>query len=194
MSDVKRTFRYTIVNNHKNENKEGFYATPPRGTRALLSVEKFEGAIWECACGNGTMAEVLKEGRRARVIATDLYDRGYGETGIDFLLQTRSRAPNIVTNPPFKLAEKFLYKALDLANGKIAFLCRLAWLEGQTRRTMFETTPLARVWIFSKRLPTLRDGEIQYFQNDKEGGGMVAFAWYIWDRSHKGPPVIGWIS
>lgn len=29
-----------------------FYPTPPEATRALLSVEKFEGNIWEPACGD----------------------------------------------------------------------------------------------------------------------------------------------
>ena len=27
-----------------------YYPTPPEATRALLSVEKFEGSIWEPAC------------------------------------------------------------------------------------------------------------------------------------------------
>lgn len=27
-----------------------FYPTPPEATRALLSVEQFEGSVWEPAC------------------------------------------------------------------------------------------------------------------------------------------------
>lgn len=30
-----------------------FYPTPPEATRALLSVETFDGSIWEPACGGG---------------------------------------------------------------------------------------------------------------------------------------------
>lgn len=37
-----------------------FYPTPPEATRALLSVESFDGAIWEPACGDGAISEVLK--------------------------------------------------------------------------------------------------------------------------------------
>lgn len=40
--------------------------------------------IWECACGQGDMAEVFKEYGHD-VIATDLINRGYGQYNIDFL-------------------------------------------------------------------------------------------------------------
>jgi len=38
-----------------------FYPTPPEATRALLSVESFEGDIWEPACGDGAISKVLIE-------------------------------------------------------------------------------------------------------------------------------------
>ena len=61
-----------------------FYPTPAWATYALIENERFEGDIWECACGDGSMAEVL--GRTGmRVISSDLYDRGFGETGEGFL-------------------------------------------------------------------------------------------------------------
>ena len=37
-----------------------FYPTPPEATLALLSVESFDGSIWEPACGKGHIATVLK--------------------------------------------------------------------------------------------------------------------------------------
>ena len=45
------------LNNNRVEND--FYPTPPYATNALLDREKFIGNIWECACGNGDMSEVL---------------------------------------------------------------------------------------------------------------------------------------
>ena len=39
-----------------------FYPTPPEATRALLSVETFDGPIWEPACGQGHIAKVLEAG------------------------------------------------------------------------------------------------------------------------------------
>ena len=48
-----------------------FYPTPPEATRALLSVERFEGSIWEPACGEGAIANVLADAGH-KVVATDL--------------------------------------------------------------------------------------------------------------------------
>ena len=54
-----------------------FYPTPPEAIRALLSVETFEGSIWEPACGDGAISKVLLEAGH-EVVSTDLIDRGYG--------------------------------------------------------------------------------------------------------------------
>ena len=77
-----------------------FYPTPPEATRALLSVETFDGSIWEPACGEGAIASVLADAGQ-KVVATDLVDYGYGIPRVDFLKETRPRAKHIVTNPPY---------------------------------------------------------------------------------------------
>lgn len=170
-----------------------FHPTPPRGTRALLTVERFRGRIWEPACGDGMMSEVLAE--RHRVISTDLVDRGYGKGGIDFLQQTRTRAPNIVTNPPFNLINKFIPVALHLTTRKVALLARLSFLEGSRRRLMFTETPLARVWVFSSRLAIPHASHrLNGYINKDDKGGMIAFAWYVWEHGHVGPPTLGWLE
>lgn len=61
-----------------------FFSTPRWATFALIDNEKFSGDIWECACGDGTMSKVL-EVTGCTVPSTDLYDRGYGEAGLNFL-------------------------------------------------------------------------------------------------------------
>src|SRR3546814_3700731 len=58
------------------------------------------------------------------VISSDLYDRGFGEIGHDFLRTDRS-APNIITNPPFHSAEGFVASVLKQADKKFALLLRL---------------------------------------------------------------------
>ena len=83
-----------------------FFPTPRWATFALIDNEKFSGEIWECACGDGTMSKVLEETGCA-VLSSDLYDRGHGEVGLDFLTSTRY-ADNIVTNPPYNCAEGFV--------------------------------------------------------------------------------------
>src|SRR5207244_10840763 len=76
-----------------------FFPTPSWATYALIENERLEGEIWECACGDGAMAKVLSETGN-HVESSDLYDRGYGEIGIDFL-RAKHRAKNIITNPPY---------------------------------------------------------------------------------------------
>jgi hypothetical protein len=186
MTDASsRAWAGSVAADPANRDHDDFYPTPPEGTHALLAVETFRGTVWECACGDGRMSRVL-EAHGYDVESSDLVDRGYGTPRVDFLMETR-QVDNIVTNPPYKLAEEFALHALPLARRKVALLCRLAWLEGERRRRMFESTPLARVWVFSRRLAIHRRGETT-------GRGMIAFAWYVWQHGHEGPPTIGWLS
>ncbi len=61
-----------------------FYPTPPEATRALLSVENFDGDIWEPACGDGAISRELTAAGY-NVTSTDLIDRGFGTGGQNFL-------------------------------------------------------------------------------------------------------------
>ena len=36
-----------------------FYPTPEVATLKLLNKESFKGSIWECACGDGAISEIL---------------------------------------------------------------------------------------------------------------------------------------
>src|ERR1044071_4511210 len=86
-------------------NGPDFFPTPRWATFALIESEKFIGDIWECACGDGAMSRVLEE--CGSVYSSDLYKRGYGDHGLDFLEPSRS-ADNIITNPPYNCAEGFV--------------------------------------------------------------------------------------
>ena len=179
-----------LGHDHGNRRKDDFYPTPPRGISALLDVEKFDGPIWEPACGDGAISRVLCE-HGYDVVSTDLVDRGYGQSNVDFLLEWRPRAPNIVTNPPFKLAVPFVRNAVALSTGKVAMLLKIAFLGGIERGAMFRETPLARCWVFSQRLSFQPGGSTA--ARSLEGGGMMAFAWFVWDHAHTGKPTLGWI-
>lgn len=164
-----------------------FFPTPAWATHALVENERFDGAIWECACGDGAMAKVLEQAGY-KVRATDLYPRGHGETGIDFLGSTR-KVDNIVTNPPYNAAEAFVAQGLKLARRKFALLLRLAFLEGANRaNTIFLKSPPSRVWIFSER--------ITFYMKDAEraGSGTTAYAWFVWDKAAEGPTQLRWFK
>jgi hypothetical protein len=110
-----------------------FFPTPPWATRALfrhvlpaLGVEVIVGA-WEPACGEGHMAAVIAEFAGSSVIASDIFDYGYGVVPVDFLFDAPLAQPDwIITNPPFSLACEFTLRALDLATEGVAMLVRHA--------------------------------------------------------------------
>jgi hypothetical protein len=163
-----------------------FYPTPPWATLALVEHEQFDGTIWEPACGDGAMSEVLA-GTGCEIISTDLFDRGYGLPGEDFL-ESRRTADNVVTNPPYNSAEAFLEKALRSTTHKVALLLRLAFLEGGNRyRTIFRERPPARVWVFSERITFYPKGM------ERKGSGTTAYAWFVWDKAANGTTQLRWI-
>jgi len=163
-----------------------FYPTPAWATHALCEVETFTGPIWEPACGDGAMAEVLRA-RGHIVEASDLYDRGYGETGVDFLIADR-RVANVATNPPYNSAEGFIAAALRQADRKVAMLLRLAFLEGASRGAgLFRMNPPSRVHVFSERVTFAPAGATLL------NGGTTAYGWFVWDREADGPTVLSWI-
>ena len=74
--------------------------TDPRMADELCKCVELRN-VWECACGAGHLAKVFdRYGLLGR--ASDIVDRGYGESGVDFLLQTEPWNGDIVTNPPYK--------------------------------------------------------------------------------------------
>jgi hypothetical protein len=164
-----------------------FYPTPRWATFALIESERFEGDIWEPACGDGSMSEVLVETGN-RVISSDLYDRGYGEAGIDYLA-TKRRVANVITNPPYNSAEGFVATGHKVAERKFALLLRLAFLEGANRaNTIFHKSPPSRVWVFSERITFYPQGAVV------AGSGTTAYAWFVWDKAHSGPTELAWLK
>ena len=162
-----------------------FYPTDISLTRALMSVETFAGdGIWEPACGDGAMSRILKRGYD--VVSTDIQSYGYGRGGVDFLRTKTLRRLNIATNPPFKLWRQFAQHALALKAEKVALLGRLLLLEGWERSRFFQESHLTRVWVVgrAKMLPPGAE--------DKGHSGMIAFAWFVWQRGYQGAPQIHW--
>lgn len=170
---------YVGHNSKGDRKKNDFYPTPPEATQSLLDRENFNGNIWECACGDGSMSKVMID-KGYEVYSSDLIDRGYGETGIDFL-KSDKKFDNIITNPPFNLSTEFTIKALEQAKYQVAMLNKLSFLEGLKRKELvFSQKKLKKIWIFSRRV--------------KFGGnGLMAFAWFIFDKNYNGLPEVDWI-
>jgi hypothetical protein len=171
-----------------------FYPTPPEATRALLSVERFDGTIWEPACGDGRIARVLSEHGHA-VVATDLHVYGHGLAGVDFLKATTARAKHIVTNPPYGwgLADRFVARALELTaetGGKVAMLLNMASLAHRQRTAWWRAHPPARLYAVD---------DIVCWPEDRYGPPPAHFTkhryvWAVWTQGHKGPSTFWWLS
>ena len=127
-----------------SRNAADFYATPRECTNALL--DNFDwlfrgGRIWEPACGDGAISKVLEE-RNLRVVSTDLYDRGYGESGMNFL-NADCQCDAIITNPPFNLAADFIERCAE-KKVPFAMLTKATFWHAKKREKLFRSTrPMA---------------------------------------------------
>jgi hypothetical protein len=168
---------------------DDLYQTPPEAVGALIRVERLPARIWECCCGPGSIVRVLRDAGH-QVVATDLVDWGCpdSESRVDFLME-RQAPPGveaIVTNPPYKLANEFVRHALDLVP-RVFMLLRYAYMDGVGRADILESSGLRRVLVFANRLPMMhRHG----WQGKKVDKSPTAFAWFCWDRNHRGPTII----
>lgn len=193
------TFVQLGASNHSKKEREenDFYATDPKALEIFLDKleeDKFElhNDIWECACGMGHLSEVLIN-RGYNVYASDIYSRNYyGNERIDFLKETpfNNLKADILTNPPYKYANEFIQKALDIqAEGyyTIMFL-KIQFLEGQARKKLFEKYPPKYVYVNSARQLCAMNGEF-----DKYKATAICYCWFVWQKGFKGEPTIRWI-
>lgn len=182
-----------------DERGADLYETPYQATRALLASEGLlPKVIWEPACGPGAIARELRLFGHV-VMATDLHDyhsKDQDLAGVDFLLP-KEMAPavctagniGIVTNPPYKHAQQFVERALEHAS-RVYMLLRLAFLESVRRNGILDGGHLARVWVFRDRLPMMHRAG---WEGPKASSAM-AFAWFVWDTRHQGPPTLHRVS
>ncbi len=152
-----------------------FYPTPPLATEALLPhIAHFPMPIWECACGDGSMAKILIR-KFSELKITDIADRGFGEGGVDFLLEGMARGESIVTNPPFNLAHQFISHAHKLGVRHIAMLLKADFWNAKVRRELFDMRPPSKILGLTWRL-------------DFTGAGRPHrnCIWCIWDENYSG--------
>lgn len=169
------------------------YPTPAEITRTLLATEGFVGPIWEPCAGAGEMALTLIEGGH-RVIATTLredHSSSLVAGGINFLdPHLIPLAANIVTNPPYSIAEEIIDRALELKASKAAFLLRAQWLGSERRyNRFFHERPPAKIIYLINRVAMYPGG-----YEGPRGAPKNDFAWFIWRKPFKGPTRIEWAS
>lgn len=186
-------FTCLAARNYALEEREvnDYYATNPVAAEWLLNIEPKLDNIWECACGEGHLAKVFDAAGKLS-LATDIINRGYGKVK-DFLDTDTNIKYNgdIVTNPPFKFAEQFIKKALDVVEdgNKVCMFLKLTFLESKSRKQFFEQYPPKTVWVSSSRIQCAKNGDF-----DKYSSSAVALAWYIWEKGYTGDTVLKWFN
>lgn len=115
--------------------RNDFYSTDPSAITLLHNHGLLDKEIpyWETAVGNGNLAKELKRLGYNVVKETDLYDRGYGNGGVDFLKETEVFQGNTITNPPYKYINEWIVKSIELSSNKAYIFCRIQTIETMKR-------------------------------------------------------------
>lgn len=202
---MSRTLLTGNLRNTQPADDPNFYATPYAALPALLQAERkrMPKVIWEPACGNGALVVPLRN-RGFHTVATDLHDWGCpdAQTGLDFTGNSATAVAaqlsmdhdrfGIITNPPFNIIEEFVERAVAMAP-YVALLCRLAFLESESRMHWFPRMGLRRVHVIGERLPMMhRHG----YEGPKLSNAGMCFAWFVFEsqarRSLQVP--VRWVS
>ncbi len=205
----KTTFVTLGASNHTDHNRaeNDYYATEPKAIDFLLEVENFDGTVWENCCGEGHLSKRMTE-LGLNVISTDLIYRGFGEGNKDFFECTESFGDNIITNPPYAFAQKWVEHSLKLLHKgkKLALLLPIQFLESKERKLLFQKTPPVRIHVFSNRILCGINGDFYEHNADgsvrtnKDGSpkrmsSAKCYAWFVWEVGnyfHK--PMVDWIN
>lgn len=159
-------------------NLNDFYPTPWECTYALMLREgmNIPNVVGEPFVGEGHLADVVKLFNR-RVIASDIVDYGYPETKvIDFFdIKNDMTGKNfgIISNPPFKLAEKIIRHSLEVMNvGYLALLLKSTYFHA-----------IRRVDLYNKHKPTTVYALT--WRPDFMGLGRPTMEciWAVWDKN-----------
>jgi hypothetical protein len=172
------------------------FPTPPWATRALIEhVLKgspqplSELSCLEPACGAGHMAKVLAEYFKT-ITCSDISDYGFGQKR-DFLQVPYSIGAWdwVITNPPFRLAEDFVRRSLEISNCGVAILARTVFIESVGRyERLFRRYPPTTYAQFTERVPMVK-GRL-----DKKATTATSYCWLVWQKDTiANAPKLVWI-
>lgn len=172
------------------------YFTQTWITQALMDHYAFDGPVWEPAAGKGDMANQIGENGYLIGRTDIVFDDGAGIEELDFLTQHKMlwwdaeiclRCRAIITNPPFDKADAFIAHAFKLRPLQIAMLLRHDFDCARKRLWMWSDP----VMPFAMKLTLTKRPRWDWWERDKPlASPRHNFAWFIWDRRHKGPPIL----
>lgn len=179
------------ASNHSEEDRqnEDYYATDPNTIDDLLKLESFNKEIWENASGEDHLADRLRKyGYNVR--SSDIVKRLESTEELNFLEFTGDWHGDIITNPPYKHAEEWVWKSMRAIRdgAKLALFLKLTFLEGKSRRKLFKVHPPKTVYVYSQRVNCAKNGDFSIKESS-----AVAYCWFVFEKGFNGKPNIEWI-
>jgi hypothetical protein len=177
-----------------DKDPRGHYVEPAWCSERLFEEVKFEGLIWDPACGWGTITTVAKEAGYS-VRGSDIVDRKrhklqHNFFKMDFLVEYWSPLEfSIVTNPPFDHIEDFARKAIGLGAKQVAMIMLVRRLNAAH---WLRELPLSRVLLLTPR-PSMPPAS-WIAAGNKPGGGTQDFCWCVLKSGYRGEPRLGWLQ
>ena len=176
----KSVFSCIGASSHAIEKRQehDFYSTDPIAIRLLDKQGLLDKNVpyWETAVGSGRLAMELKRLGYDVVRETDLFDRGYGDSGVDFFKCNDVFQGNLITNPPYKYINEWRQHSLDLASNKVYIFCRIQTIESIKRYEIFKENPPTLICPFVKRVKCYKNDDLTYKSS------AVCYSWFIWDK------------
>lgn len=185
------------ASNHtdKERQNEDYYATDPIAAEWLLKIEEIprDKPIWECAAGEKHLSKVFEE-HGYKVRSSDLIVRTEDVEQLDFLTSNETWDGTIITNPPYNQAVNFIQKAMEsiTEGNKVIMFLKVQFLEGKSRKKLFEKYPPKTVWVSSSRITCAKNGDFEYMKAN--GGSAVAYAFYVWQKGYEGDTILKWFN
>lgn len=175
-----------------NRDPFDWYVEPYECSMALFEIEEFDGGIWDPACGIGRIIETARASGYA-AFGSDIVRRGeFCDEVFDFFSNIPNfEFSNIVSNPPFGVAEEFVQRCLEIipTGGKVAMLLPMVWLSGfSSKRDWLPNSPLCRFLPISPR-PSMPPGRV-IEAGERPGNGTKDFAWFVWQAGYHGNPEV----
>lgn len=176
------------------------FPTPMWATRAFIEWLVKRGfvlsdltAIEPCA-NRGYMVAPMAEAF-GKVIGLDVHDYGAGFEVDDYLFGPATRKADMTfMNPPFRLAQQFIERALKTTRLGVGVFVRSAYVEGEQRyEQLFSQNPPTAILQFVERVVihkgiVRRAGEIYFDQaanngegKEKRASSATSYIWLFWD-------------
>ena len=171
------------------------FPTPPWATRAVIEwlnenhLIRKSDTCREPAANRGYMVRSLQE-FFSSVEAADVHDYGEGFPVKDYLWGLDPEPVDwTFCNPPFRLAQQFIERAIRTSRVGVAMIVRSAFMEGVGRhRDFFMPFPPSYVLQHVERVPMVKG------RYDPTASTATAYLWIVWLKRGGGDTRLRWIE